>query len=170
MERTLLLNATYEPLMVIDWKRAISLVFLGKSDVLAEHETRVRSVSLTLRIPSVLRLRKRVRRVKPVIRFSRRNVYARDDYRCQYCAESFPAGKLTFDHVLPRSRGGKTSWTNIVACCEDCNRRKGDRTPAEAGMQLLKKPARPRHLPEIEHQFGGSNPPDDWQFYLWRKA
>lgn len=167
MERTLLLNATYEPLMVIDWKRAISLVFLGKSDVLAEHDREVRSTSLSMRIPSVVRLRKRVRRAEPVVRFSRANVYARDGYACQYCGGSFPASRLTFDHVMPRSRGGVTSWTNIVTACSDCNRRKADRTPDEARMRLRSKPMRPRTLPGSRCGITGADAPESWDFYLW---
>lgn len=170
MERTLLLNATYEPLMVIDWRRAISLVFLGKSDVLAEHDRKIRSVSANIRIPSVVRLRERVRRSEPVIRFSRTNVYARDGHRCQYCAGKFPASELTFDHVIPRSRGGQTNWVNIVTCCVDCNRIKADRTPAEAGMTLLTRPARPTSLPEVEKGLGGKNAPESWAFYLGHEA
>lgn len=168
IERTLLLNATYEPLMVIDWRRAISLVFLGKSDVLEEHDRRVRSTSLAMRIPSVVRLRERVRRAEPVVRFSRANVYARDGYRCQYCGGSFSASRLTFDHVMPRSRGGLTSWTNIVTACSECNRRKANRTPSEAGMRLRSKPVRPRSLPGSRGGIGGQNAPESWEFYLWK--
>lgn len=170
MERTLLLNATYEPLMVIDWRRAVSLVFLGKSDVLAEHDRKIRSVSAHMRIPSVVRLRERVRRSEPVIRFSRTNVYARDGHRCQYCGGRFPNAQLTFDHVVPRSRGGQTNWVNIVTCCVDCNRVKANRTPAEAGMTLLNRPVRPSTLPEIDKGLGGKNPPESWSFYLWKQA
>ena len=167
MHRTLLLNATYEPLMVIDWRRAMALVFLGKSDVLEEYKTEVRSATTRIRVPSVMRLRKRVRRCEPVVRFSRSNVYARDNHTCQYCAESFSPSKLTYDHVLPRSRGGGTSWTNIVTACVDCNRRKAARTPKEAGMALMKTPVRPKVLPHM-NAITGAEPPESWQFYLWR--
>lgn len=165
MDRTLLLNATYEPLMVIDWRRAVSLVFLGKSDVLAEHSKVIRSPSQSMRVPSVLRLRERVRRAKPVVRFSRTNVYARDESRCQYCGEKFSASALTFDHVLPRSRGGQTTWQNIVTACMPCNRIKGDKTPEEAGMPLLKEPVRPKLLPYVKQITGKT--PESWKFYLW---
>jgi len=166
MEHTLLLNATYEPLMIIHWQRAVTLVYLGKSDVLEEYTREIRSVSRSVRIPAVLRLRERVRTVRPAIRFSRQNVYARDRYQCQYCTQYFSPSELTFDHVVPRSQGGLTSWTNIVTACGDCNRRKANRTPEQANMKLLKRPVRPRALPSQGGAFGTKNPPKAWSFYL----
>lgn len=166
MEHTLLLNATYEPLMIIHWQRAVTLVYLGKSDVLEEYSREIRSVSHSMRIPAVLRLRERVRTVRPAIRFSRQNVYARDRYQCQYCTTSCSPADLTFDHVVPRSQGGQTSWTNIVTACADCNRRKANRTPEQANMKLLKRPVRPRVLPSQGGAFGAKNPPQAWTFYL----
>ena len=98
--------------------------------------------------PAVVRLTHWIRPHKARVRFSRQNVLARDRYCCQYCGTRTPLRKLTFDHVMPKSRGGKTTWENIVACCAfPCNQTKGARTPEEAGMRLLKKPVRPRWLP-----------------------
>jgi len=134
MERVLLLNATYEPLRVISWKRAITLLTLDKVEVLETYDRVVRSVTLAIRLPAVVRLIHLVRFRKHTIRFSRENIYIRDKYQCQYCAESKHASDLTYDHVIPKSRGGKTAWENIVTCCLPCNKKKGGRTPKQARM------------------------------------
>ncbi len=165
MQPTLLLNATYEPLMIIGWQRAIILVVLGKSDVLEEYTRSVHSVRLDIRLPSVLRLRQRVRRCDPQVRFSRAAIYRRDEHRCQYCGRHFPARALTYDHVHPRSRGGQTVWTNIVTCCVPCNRRKADKNLRESGMRLLTTPHRPRWRVSIGDALG-IGLPDSWGFYL----
>ena len=165
MQRTLLLNSTYEPMTVIDWRRAIVLVYLEKTDVLANYEQVVQSPSCRMHIPSVLRLRDRVRRNVPVVRFSRPNIYARDRHTCQYCHKIYAVRDLTYDHVVPKSRGGRTEWTNIVTCCIRCNRRKGNRLPDEIGMYLKRRPIRPRRLVDHADLVGG-NPPADWKFYL----
>lgn len=146
---TLLLNAGYEPLRVVVWQRAFTLAFQGKADILEEYGILVSSVTKQFRIPAVIRLRRWVnlRRVPPVIRFSRANVYIRDGGRCQYCWKHFPEKDLTLDHVLPQVRGGKKTWENIVSACIHCNQRKGNRTPEEAEMKLLKKPHAPSWLP-----------------------
>src|SRR5210317_369217 len=129
MERVLLLNATYEPLRVISWKRAITLLTLDKVEVLETYDCVVRSVTLAIRLPAVVRLIHLVRFRKHTIRFSRENIYIRDKYQCQYCAGSMNASDLTYDHVIPKSMGGKTAWENIVTCCLTCNKKKGGRTP-----------------------------------------
>lgn len=165
MDQTLLLNATYEPLMIIHWQRAVALCYLGKSEVLEEYNDTLRTSSGSIQVPSVMRLCKRVRALKPTIRFSRQNVYARDQHRCQYCGVRFRASDLTYDHVLPRSKGGPTSWSNIVACCVPCNRRKANRSPAQVGMKLLKKPVKPSTLP-YRSGFNHRDTPPSWKFYL----
>ncbi|MDH3555039.1 MAG: HNH endonuclease, partial [Deltaproteobacteria bacterium] len=134
MERVLLLNATYEPLRVISWKRAITLLTLDKVEVLETYDCVVRSVTLAIRLPAVVRLIHLVRFRKHTIRFSRENIYIRDKYQCQYCAGSMNASDLTYDHVIPKSMGGKTAWENIVTCCLPCNKQKGGRTPGQARM------------------------------------
>jgi 5-methylcytosine-specific restriction endonuclease McrA len=169
MEQTLLLNTTYEPITIISWQRAITLVYLGKSEVLEEYNREIRCTSTQIKIPAVVRMRERVRSVKPVVRFSRQNVYLRDNFRCQYCGSEFKAAELTYDHVQPRSKGGPTNWTNIVSCCVKCNRRKGSLTPEQAGMRLLKKPSRPAALP-YRGVTTNQNPPSAWKFYLWNNG
>lgn len=166
MEPALLLNATYEPLLVINWRKAITLVILGKAEILEPQVKRVRSATATHELPSVLRLVKRVKVPRKSVQFSRSNVYRRDDYQCQYCGVSSRSAVLTFDHVMPRSRGGGTSWENIVTSCETCNRRKGDRTPQEARMPLLSKPKEPRWWPFSLSTFDGDHP-EHWKPYLW---
>ena len=137
MDQVLLLNLTYEPLRVISWRRAVRLLTLGKVEVVEESEMEVRSVTFVIRLPSVVRLLRLVRRRNRPVRFSRRNIYVRDGFRCQYCGRRPPVEDLTYDHVVPRALGGQTGWENIVAACVECNARKGGRTPAQAGMRLL---------------------------------
>ena len=116
MERTLLLNATFEPLKIISWQRAITLLTQGKVEVIDSYDRDIRGVSLTFRLPSILRLLKlvKIRRASREVRFSRANIYQRDKYVCQYCGVKYPAEDLTFDHVLPQVQGGTATWENIV--------------------------------------------------------
>lgn len=167
MEQVLLLNVTYEPLKIINWKRAIRLLFLEKVEVLEEYSREVHSVSFSIRLPAVVRLLRMVKRPKTPIKFSRQNIYARDKYRCQYCGGKFPTEELTYDHVIPKYRGGKTRWDNIVTCCIECNRRKGGQTPSQAGMRLIKKPSRPEWLPALRITIGYREVPTSWRDYLY---
>jgi 5-methylcytosine-specific restriction endonuclease McrA len=145
--RTLLLTPWMAPHKVIGWERAVVLLVLDKVDVLEEYEEELRSRHWALRTPAVVRLKRSIGGKKQVVRFSRINVYTRDDFRCQYCGEKKEMRDLNYDHVVPRVRGGKTVWENIVTSCYACNDRKGSRTPEEAGMRLRKKPFKPSSLP-----------------------
>ena len=165
--RTLLLNSTYEPLLVISWQRATTMLYLGKVEVLRSYDSCLRSVSMTMQTPAVVRLVHFARRHRVRIAFSRRNVFLRDGYHCQYCDETLPAQELTTDHVIPRSMGGKTTWDNVVAACAPCNRKKGGRTPSQARMTLAKKPARPQSLPALAVQLSHASPPDVWRDFLF---
>jgi 5-methylcytosine-specific restriction endonuclease McrA len=167
MEQVLLLNITYEPLKIINWKKAITLLLLGKVEVVEEYGKEVHSVSFTIRLPSVVRLLRMVKKPVTPIRFSRQNIYARDKYRCQYCGSTYSPEELTYDHVLPKSRGGRTEWANIVTCCVPCNRRKGGRTPSEAGMSLVRKPERPKWVPALKVTVGFKEVPKSWRDYLY---
>ena len=167
MEQVLLLNITYEPLKVINWKKAITLLLLGKVEVLEEYGREIHSVSFTLKLPSVVRLLRLVKRPKSPVKFSRQNIYSRDKYRCQYCGKRFPNEEFTYDHIIPKSRGGKTEWENIVTCCIFCNRKKGGRSPGEAGMQLVRKPTRPKWLPALKITIGVNEVPKSWRDYLY---
>lgn len=168
MDNCLLLNAGHEPLRVVDWRRAFCLVFQDKVDILEEHSTVVRSVTLQFRVPAVIRLRRWVnlKRRPPIIRFSRSNIYLRDDFTCQYCARKFTERQLTLDHVMPVVRGGRKNWENIVTACMPCNQRKGDRTPDEAGQRLLRAPHAPRWLPGKIGLTRTRTMPKVWERYL----
>ena len=167
MERVLLLNITYEPLKIINWKRAITLLFLEKVEVVEEYGREIHSISFSIKLPAVVRLLRMVKRPKAAVKFSRQNIYTRDKYRCQYCGEKFGSEELTYDHVIPKSRGGLTEWKNIVTCCVECNRRKGGLTPKEASMRLIRKPYRPKWIPAVRITLGINNIPQSWRDYLY---
>lgn len=159
--RVLVLNATMEPLSVVTARRAVVLVLASKADVVHNNGHRFRSEHLDIVGPSVVRLRTYVR--VPYRRraaLSRRGVFMRDEQACQYCAR--PAENV--DHVVPRSRGGCHEWENVVAACRRCNSRKMDRTPAEAGMTLRRRPFAPRPAFWLVVAVGGLQP--DWHAYL----
>lgn len=165
MHRTLLLTRGYQPLTVISWKRAIRLQILEKVEVVETYEREVRSVRLAYRLPSVVRLVGAFALRPKHVKFSRQNVLARDRWRCQYCGERKPAPKLTLDHVIPRSRGGPTSWQNIVTACKQCNHHKADRTPQEAGLRLRKRPGQPHYLPFLAFLLMNQRTPRVWAVY-----
>jgi 5-methylcytosine-specific restriction endonuclease McrA len=170
MEQTLLLNATYEPLKVVHWRKAVTLYCQGKVEVISVYEDReIRSVSFTFKLPSVIRLLRRIRikRRLDYVPFSRANIYARDNHSCQYCGKPFASSELTFDHVVPVAQGGRKDWENIVSCCITCNRKKGGRTPAQAGMALIRAPKRPEKAPAIRITFGLRNAPESWRDYVY---
>jgi 5-methylcytosine-specific restriction endonuclease McrA len=165
--QTLLLNQGFEPIKVISWQRAISLLFLGKVEVLEEYDHNVHSVNLIIKVPAVVRLLRAFRRHARPVKFSRVNIYARDNYKCQYCGKKASISDLTYDHVVPRSQGGLTEWTNIVTCCYLCNRKKGGRTPQEAGMRLLAHPTQPNWVPAVAIRISLRSVPDAWRDYLY---
>lgn len=169
MDRTLLLNSTFEPLKVISWQRAITLLMQGKVEVIDFHDREVRGVSVTFRLPSILRLLKlaKIRRASREVRFSRANIYQRDKYTCQYCGVRYPAEDLTFDHVTPQVQGGEAKWDNIVTACLCCNNRKGGRTPMQAGMRLIRQPIKPAWMPVVTLRLGIKNAPMSWRDYLY---
>ncbi|HEY9791327.1 MAG TPA: HNH endonuclease [Candidatus Obscuribacterales bacterium] len=138
MSKVLVLNASYEPLNICSWRRAIVLILKGKAESI-EHNGKM--LSETFHLPTVIRLRNYVKIPYKEISLSRRNVLHRDNYTCQYCGER--RHDLTIDHIQPRSRGGIDTWENVVAACLKCNVKKGDRTPKEANMHLLTTPRRP---------------------------
>jgi 5-methylcytosine-specific restriction endonuclease McrA len=169
MEQTLLLNATYEPLKVVHWQKAITLWCQGKVEVISVYDREVRSVSVSFKLPAVIRLLRYIRIKKrfDYVPFSRANIYARDQHRCQYCGHLFPTNELTFDHIVPVAQDGRKDWENIVTCCISCNRRKGGRTPAEAGMRLIAPPRRPTSAPAVRITIGLRNAPESWRDYLY---
>jgi len=165
--RALVLNASYEPLRIISWQKALILWFQDKVEILEYHSAFARSVSDTFKLPSVLRLKSYIRpRKTDGVRFCRENVYIRDNYTCQYCAVKFPYKDLTIDHVLPASWGGPKTWTNVVTACRPCNQKKADRTPEKAHMPLLKIPKAPSWLPVIDYEIAPNTTPENWRDYL----
>jgi 5-methylcytosine-specific restriction endonuclease McrA len=163
--KTLLLSASYFPIRVVSWERAVKMRFEETADVVAEYNEEIRSPSVAWRVPAVIRER-RLAKVKQVIRFSRSNVYLRDGYRCQYCGAKFDAQGLTYDHVVPRCQGGKTEWTNIVAACHACNSKKGGLETDVAGMFPLRPPARPKWLPAPRALIDRRSAPAEWLAFL----
>lgn len=168
MEHTLLLNATFEPIKVVSWQRAMTLWCQGRVEILETHDREVRAVTFSFKLPSIVRLFRFVKvRNLHQVKFSRSNIYVRDDYTCQYCAHRFEPEDLTFDHVVPVAQGGRRSWENIVTACVSCNRRKDARTPAEAGMRLLRAPRRPAASARFRATVGIRQTPESWRNYLY---
>jgi 5-methylcytosine-specific restriction endonuclease McrA len=138
----LVLNQNYEPLNVCNARRALVLVLRGKAEVVELAEGVLRTASRIIQLPSVIRLVNLIRRPRPKVRLTRREVFIRDHWQCQYCGRH--TRDLTLDHVVPRHRGGQHTWENLASACKPCNHRKAGRTPQEARMNLLHEPAAPR--------------------------
>src|SRR4051812_32807449 len=163
MKQVLVLNASYEPLNVCSVRRAHVLVFKGKAEVLEELDRPLTSATSTFRWPHVIRLVTYVRVPRLVQRkISRRALFARDGWRCVYCGTT--NGRLTLDHVIPRSRGGESSWENVVTSCAPCNLRKADRLPHEVQMELPVPPRPPAAVLFI--RLAAQKIPTRWERYL----
>ncbi len=188
--RTLVLTAAYQPQKVVSLSKAVSMLFLGKLNIVQEYEeiigvipeNRLREFpglarsyrrfsgdelgDLILRVPSVVTLTKSFTKMKRVVKFSRENIYARDNFTCQYCGSKKKSGDLNKDHVVPRHQGGKTHWENIVTSCYPCNGKKANRTPEQAGMKLKKAPYKPANLPVLGPKFDPRGIPAEWLDYV----
>jgi 5-methylcytosine-specific restriction endonuclease McrA len=166
---TLLLSHAYEPVDRIPWQRAVTLWWADKVEILEEYEDReIRSVTLAMRMPSVVRFVTACRTRKRSMKFSRENVFTRDKGACQYCGKKVPRMEATYDHVIPRMLGGETRWDNVVIACVPCNQTKGGKTPQQAGMRLRIAPVKPKSLPptlRITLTFTRGMP-TSWQQYL----
>jgi 5-methylcytosine-specific restriction endonuclease McrA len=171
----LVLNKHYAAIRVVSAKRAFCMLFKGLAEIVAsendqyvsydfqswrevseyraryehEHHEWIRCVKFELAVPRIVRLLFYDRLPRQPVKFNRRNIYARDRNRCQYCGRRYPTTELSLDHIVPRSRGGRSDWSNIVCCCVQCNVRKGGRTPDEAGLRLVAEPLKPRRSPVI---------------------
>ena len=169
----LVLNADFRPLSYFPlslwcWQDAVKAVFLDRVNIVSEYEREIRSPSCAMRLPSVIALKRYV----PLSRrpaFTRFNVFLRDRFACQYCGDAPATSELTFDHVIPKSRGGQTIWTNVVAACSDCNLVKGDRLPQECGMVPSPPPREPTN--HALQRNGRSFPPnylhESWRDFLY---
>lgn len=170
---TLVLNADYRPLSYFplslwSWQEAVKAVFLDRVDIVSEYDEMIRSPSFKMRVPSVIALKEYVLpKARPA--FTRFNVFLRDKWTCQYCAAKFKTHELTFDHVIPKSRGGMTTWENICTACQDCNLLKGNYLPHEIRMHPIRKPIQPSNA-ELQVN-GRAYPPgflhQSWSDYLY---
>jgi len=149
-EPVLILNVTYEPMHVCSTKRALALVLSGKAEIVVNGRGTIRSAALEFEIPSVIKLIYMIKRPRPHIALSKREILRRDDYTCQYCGRKMRT--LTLDHVVPRRHGGAHTWENLVAACAACNRRKGGYLAGEIDMILRRKPFEPS--PSAAYRFG----------------
>jgi 5-methylcytosine-specific restriction endonuclease McrA len=168
-DRVLLLNCGYEPVSLISPERAITLWYLGKVMIVAERDVTWRSVSVAIKVPSIVRLVEYVRGlsgVRSVVKLTRKNVLLRDNYTCQYCGKQGSPATLNIDHVVPKAQGGKSEWTNLVASCIDCNSHKDCKTPKQAGMSLQRKPKKPSFMVFTLHRHV-KDVPEDWRSYLY---
>jgi 5-methylcytosine-specific restriction endonuclease McrA len=163
--RTLLLDASFRALRAIRWQRAIVLDLSGRVDVLEYYDREIHSTTRSYPLPAVIRLRRYLKFFPLKVALTRRNILARDGFSCHYCGSHPPLKELTMDHVMPRSRGGKTSWENVVTACGTCNRKKGNRTPREARMPILSRPKRPSFVTAGKDILVG-DPPVLWRDYL----
>jgi 5-methylcytosine-specific restriction endonuclease McrA len=178
----LVLNRHYQPVHVTSAKRAFTLLYLGVARVIepdyktfdfeswsalgaANGDDVVRTIGRAIRVPRVIMLQLYDRMPRTKVRFSRLNIYARDDNTCQYCGQKLPRIALNLVHVMPRAQGGRTTWENVVCCCVPCNLRKGARTPTQAGMRLLRAPERPRWTPTFRAP-GGRVAHREWLPFL----
>lgn len=162
MGKVLVLNASYEPLNVTNWKRAVVLLVKGKAEPLEHNDT---FIYHAFPLPSVIRLKYYVKVPYKEIPLTRRNILDRDRNTCQYCG--YKGELLTLDHVYPRSRGGKDSWDNLVTACVYCNIKKGNKTPDEALMELKKEPRKPYsslYFEILKYTRGNRN--DQWRKYV----
>ncbi len=188
----LVLNRHYMALRVVSVKRAFSLLFRNLAQVISIEDGKyqtydfeswaeisqlkkefepnshdwIRTVRYDIVVPRVIRLVFYDKLPRQEIKFNRKNIFARDRNRCQYCGRKFPTSELTLDHVIPRSRGGKTTWDNIVCCCVECNIKKGGRTPQEAGMSLVIKPEKPKRSPVLTLKLTSGQYYSSWKEFL----
>lgn len=142
--RVLKLDQAYQPVEIVPWTEAMRLIYLEKAEIVEAYPNEyIRSVNKSYPAPCIIRVMQGIERPRR-LRFSRENVYRRDEYKCQYCGTQFDVEDLTLDHVFPASRGGKKSWENIVTACTWCNSKKADKSLEQFGMRLVRKPGKPR--------------------------
>lgn len=161
--RVLVLNQNYEPLSVCSARKAIILLYLEKAEMVEHNHETVHSISTSLPLPSIVRLIRLIKRPRNQVQLTRKNVIKRDRHICQYCGRTDKA--MTVDHVIPKNRGGRDTWENLVCACTECNGKKGNRTPQEARMPLKRKPRKPGYLFFIQHLVG--IPDERWKPYLF---
>jgi len=162
----LVLNQNYEPLNVCNLPRAFRLVFGDRAEVLEYDHQMIRTPRETFRAPAVIRLQSQIRRPRPRVRLTRREVFIRDGYTCQYCGRQ--SGDLTLDHVMPRHRGGSHTWDNLVTACKACNHRKGGKLLEEARLRLARRPVEPRcNVYSLFSSYLRDDRNETWRSYLF---
>jgi 5-methylcytosine-specific restriction endonuclease McrA len=160
--RVLVLNQDFSPLMVCSIQRAFILVYLNKSELVKPaNGHKLRSVTQSFPMPSVIRLNRYVNAPYKGVNLTRQNIFKRDNFECQYCCKK---RELTIDHVVPRSKGGKDTWTNLVTACKKCNAKKGEHSPEQAGMVLMRKPAKPSYAIFLRDHI--SDKSGEWDLFL----
>lgn len=165
MNTVLVLNQDYSPITVCSVERAFLLVYLNKAELICElKEKALRSITSHFPFPSVIRIKRYAHVPYKGVILTRHNVFKRDNHTCQYCGDN---RNLTLDHLIPRSKGGQSSWTNLVTACKNCNTKKGDYTPEQAGLILRVRPSKPSYLMFLRTNMGLR---EDWIPYLERKA
>jgi len=194
MYQTLILNQQYRAHEVIDWKDAVTRMFSGKVEVLVQYDEVLAHIDrqtlstfpelkralrqvigtdaeeLTIKVPAVAVLRRKISATKTGVKFSKINVCLRDNFSCQFCGKKLPMSQLNYDHVVPRSQGGKTVWENVVMSCYSCNDKKRNRTPEQAGMPLLSVPVKPKVLPMNEPYIDPNRIPLEWEEFIKKAA
>jgi len=164
VSEVLVLNFTYEALNITTFQRAVKLIFSGKAEVVHGRDAAIHSTSITLRMPSIIRMLYYIKRPMQRVALTKKNVLLRDDYTCQYC--NLRGERLmTVDHVVPKSKGGPSTWENLVAACVRCNNRKNNRTPDDANMALKRRPKQPRYIPWI--RIKRNTLPGEWHKFLF---
>jgi 5-methylcytosine-specific restriction endonuclease McrA len=173
MHRVLALGSNYEPVGTISWKKAVSLVFSNKAMTLAEYDEEIKSPSYKMKLPSVVVYKYNKRKMVVSVRFSRKNVWLRDEGKCQYCNINVSIQNFTLDHIIPKCYGGKTTWENVVTCCYACNQKKGEKTLKEVGFKLNRQAKKPTSLPiisEARGYYGSDNfIHPSWSFWLGKQ-
>lgn len=163
--KTLKLDASFRPVEVIDAIEALVLCLIGKAAAVETYTEVINTVSEKFELPSVIALKRIVKFHFTTVACKRANVIWRDENQCQYCAKYFPTDKLTIDHIMPSSRGGGDTWLNLATACKKCNQKKGNKTPEEAGMALIRPPFRPKT--NILRAVKKSQINPIWKDYLW---
>ncbi len=163
-QSVLVLNQNYVPISICSARKAVILLLLNKAQMIERYEDTIHSARQAMPYPSVIRLNRYIRRPYQTVSLNRKNIVKRDRNRCQYCGKNHQP--MTIDHIIPRSQGGRDTWENLASACFRCNHKKGDRTPEQAGMKLLRKPTRPTHLFYLQYLANG-HPHPTWQDYLF---
>ena len=164
--RVLVLNQSYQPLMIIGAKRAIILLLSDKSECIENYSDVIRSQSFSMSLPSVIRVNRYIRFFRSEVLLNRTNILKRDNFTCQYCSRK--SNSMTIDHIMPKNKGGKDSWSNLVAACSKCNTKKGNDLLETMQMKLLKKPKKPNYLFYFK-QYINKDVQDSWKEYLYMK-